>query len=135
MRTTHRSLRRLIREALTTNKLRQIVVGGTPCNVEIADTDASRATGLMGRKHVPDGTGMLFKYPEPGQLSFWMRGTPTPLSIAFIDGSDKISKISDMHPFDETSVTSPPGCTAALEVPQGWFRRKGIAPGDHIRLS
>jgi len=136
MRVTHTILRKLIREALSHNKqLKHITVGGVPCNVEIANDDMSRSTGLMGREHVPEGTGMLFKYPQPSQLSFWMRNTPSPLSIAFVDKSGKIIKISDMQPFDESSTVSPPDCMAALEVPQGWFRKKGIIPGDHIRLS
>ncbi len=132
---SYQSLRRIIREAIADSDVREIVVGDTPCSVEIADTDGKRARGLMGRKNIPDGTGMLFTYPSPDRLSFWMKGTPSPLSIAFIDETGKIIKISDMHPFDESSVTSPPGCTSALEVPQGWFKRKGIIPGDHVRLS
>ena len=57
---------------------------------EIADTDESRQFGFMEREKIPDGTGMLFVFDRDQVLSFWMKNTPHPLSIAYIDSRGKI---------------------------------------------
>jgi len=122
-------VRRIITEQYT---VQDILVGQTACSVEIADTDNTRAQGMMGRRDIPDGTGMLFVYPQSMYLSFWMKNTPSPLSIAFIDETGKIIEIVDLKPFSERSIKSSSPCRAALEVPQGWFGKNRIVPGDFI---
>ena len=125
-------VRCLISESAATSRV--IDVGGTPCSVEVADTDIKRAKGLMGRQSVPEGTGMLFVYPNPMQLSFWMKNTPSPLDIAFIDSDWKIVGISSLKPHDLNSVKSPTSnCIAALETPSGWFEKNKIRPGSYIK--
>jgi len=126
-------LREYVRHALNERlAFRDILVGGVECHVEIASTDSSRAAGFMGRTSIPDGTGMLFIYPQSLHLSFWMRNTPVPLSIAFIDEVGKITEISSLSPFSTKSVKSSFPCRAALEVPLGWFDKNNIHPGDYI---
>jgi uncharacterized membrane protein (UPF0127 family) len=122
-------VRRIINEQHTTQ---DILVGQASCSVEIANTDRARARGMMGRRDILDGTGMLFIYPQSMYLSFWMKNTPSPLSIAFIDEVGKIIEISDLQPFSERSVKSSRPCRAALEVPQGWFSKNRVVPGDFI---
>jgi len=99
---------------------------------EIADTDEKRALGLMHRRELADGSGMLFIYQRDEVLSFWMKNTYIPLSIAFITYDGRIVDIKDMYPHDETSVTSSRSVRYALEVPQGWFSRAGIREGDIV---
>ena len=124
-------VRCLISESIAHDRI--IDVGGVPCKVEVADTDSKRAKGLMGRKSVPDGTGMLFIYPDPMQLSFWMKNTPSPLDIAFIDENWRIVGISRLMPHDLSSVKSPTAnCIAALETPAGWFAKNKIHPGSYV---
>jgi len=103
-------------------------------NVEIARTEEERNQGLMFRKKLPDGKGMIFIFERDQQLSFWMKNTLIPLSIAFIASDGKITEIKDMQPLDLNPVRSDRSVRYALEVPQGWFGRAGIRPGDMILL-
>jgi len=100
--------------------------------VEVARTDEEKEKGYMERKEIPDGTGMVFSYRSDRQMRFWMKNTPHPLSIAFIDASGVIREIYDMTPFSLETVASVRAVRYALEVPQGWFVRAGIAPGDRL---
>lgn len=99
---------------------------------EIAADAAARAQGLMWRKSVPDGSGMVFVFPRDERMSFWMKNTLAPLSIAFIDSRGVLREILDMEPHDLTPVRSPGFRRYALEVPQGWFARNGIAAGSAL---
>lgn len=103
-------------------------------NAEIADTYETRQHGFMERKNIPDGTGMLFIFENDQILSFWMKNTPTPLSIAYIDSNGKIRDIFDMKPYSLANITSTVSVRYALEVPQGWFNKVGVKVGDIIEL-
>jgi uncharacterized membrane protein (UPF0127 family) len=105
-----------------------------PVSVELARTDTERARGLMYRTSLPDGEGMLFVFEREQLLSFWMKNTLIPLSIAFIRTDGRIVEIHDMKARDVTSVNSSRSVRYALEVPQGWFTRAGIKAGDYLRL-
>ncbi|MEE3411814.1 MAG: DUF192 domain-containing protein [Treponema sp.] len=102
---------------------------------EIADTPQTREKGYMFRKNIPDGTGMLFIFESDRVLNFWMKNTPTPLSIAYIDYKGVIKDIFDMKPFDLKDITATGYVRYALEVPQGWFGRVGIKAGDKLSLN
>ena len=99
---------------------------------EIAASVDERAEGLMWRKEVPDGSGMIFVYPRDERMSFWMKNTLVPLSIAFIDSRGVLREILDMKPQDLTPVKSGGYRRYALEVPQGWFAKNGIAAGSSL---
>lgn len=101
---------------------------------EIADEPNEMMKGFMERKNIPEGTGMLFVYEKDQILSFWMKNTPTPLSIAFIDHSGKIRDIFDMKPYSLAETKSTVSTRYALEVPQGWFKKVGIKTGDQLLL-
>jgi uncharacterized membrane protein (UPF0127 family) len=88
----------------------------------------------MYRKSLPDGEGMIFVFERDQQLSFWMKNTLIPLSIAYITSDGRITEIRDMYPHDENTVQSSRSVRYALEVPQGWFGRAGIRPGDVVRI-
>ncbi len=98
--------------------------------VEIAYTEEEKAKGFMNRTTIPDGTGMVFSYQKDQILRFWMKNTPHPLSIAFIDGQGCIKQIADMHPYSLETIASVHLVRYALEVPQGWFLKTGICVGD-----
>jgi uncharacterized membrane protein (UPF0127 family) len=107
--------------------------GGTvTVSAEYAVTDNERAKGMMWRSVMNDGEGMLFVYDRDIQMSFWMKNTQVPLSIAFISSRGEILEIFDMEPGETRPVTSQRHCRYALEVPQGWFVRAGIQPGNMI---
>ena len=99
---------------------------------EIASTFAERQNGFMFRQNIPDGTGMLFIFEEEQVLNFWMKNTPHPLSIAYIDSSGRIRDIFDMTPFSLQNINSTVSVRYALEVPQGWFKKNGIKKGDKL---
>jgi uncharacterized membrane protein (UPF0127 family) len=102
--------------------------------VEIARTEEERSQGLMHRKKLPDGEGMIFVFDRDQQLSFWMKNTVIPLSIAFIASDGRIIEIRDMRPLDLSAIQSSRSVRYALEAPQGWFDRAGIKPGDVVNL-
>ena len=101
---------------------------------EIAVTVEERAMGLMNRKSLPDGEGMLFIFERDDILSFWMKNTIIPLSIAYIASDGRIIDIKDMYPLDLNPVPSSRSVRYALEVPQGWFSRAGVRTGDIVRV-
>ena len=103
-----------------------------PVKVEVAKTAEQRNRGFMERKYIPDGTGMIFVFEKDQILSFWMKNTPHPLSIAFIDSNGKIRDIFQMTPYSLSSVSSTTSVRYALEVPQGWFKKEGIKEGDYL---
>ena len=105
-----------------------------PITVELARSARELIKGYMGRKNIPEGTGMLFIFNKDEKLSFWMKNTPTALSIAFISSTGEIREIRDMTPFSLASVESSYSVRYALEVPQGWFAKKNIKPGSTIQL-
>ncbi len=104
-----------------------------PITVELARSARELTKGYMGRKHIPEGTGMLFIFERDEKLSFWMKNTPTALSIAFISSTGEIREIYDMTPFSLASVQSSYSVRYALEVPQGWFAKNNIKPGSTIQ--
>lgn len=99
---------------------------------ELAVTDEQRQRGFMERRSIPDGTGMLFVFENDQILRFWMKNTPHPLSIAYIDRDGTIRDIFDMTPFSLASVVSTVSVRYALEVPQGWFAKAGVRTGDVV---
>ncbi|MBO4438616.1 MAG: DUF192 domain-containing protein [Spirochaetaceae bacterium] len=103
--------------------------------VELAITPQEQQTGFMFRKDIPDGTGMLFIFEKEQLLAFWMKNTPTPLSIAYIDSNGIIKDIFDMQPFSLETIASTTKARYALEVPQGWFAKEGIEVGDSLKIT
>ena len=103
-------------------------------SAEIAEKTEDRNHGFMERKTIPDGTGMLFIFERDQILSFWMKNTPHPLSIAYIDSKGKIRDIYDMTPYSLSSIISTVSVRYALEVPQGWYKINGITVGDTVVL-
>lgn len=110
----------------------ELLVGPHAVNAEVAATDASRAYGLMHRTSLAPDHGMLFVFDEPGMPCFWMKDTPLPLSIAFIDAAGVIVNIADMRPrsLDEHCPIAP--VVYALEVEKGWFKHHRISPGAKV---
>ena len=100
---------------------------------EIVTTPEQRAIGLMRRFSLQPDHGMLFVFDRPQPLSFWMKNTYIPLSIAFVDTNGRIVNIEDMRPQDETTHWSRGFALYAVEMKQGWFSGKGVVPGDVIK--
>ena len=111
-----------------------IVVKGKKIRAEVVQTEEEKARGLMFRESLEKDEGMLFVYDREEILTFWMKNTPLPLSIAFIDQGGKIVDIQDMNPFSLRTHASPVPARYALEVNQGWFKRNLIRVGDVVKI-
>jgi uncharacterized membrane protein (UPF0127 family) len=104
-------------------------------NVELALSEEEQSQGLMYRERLSDGQGMLFVFGRDKLASFWMKNTLIPLSIAYINSDGSILEIHDMRPEDLSLIRSSRSVRYALEVPQGWFGRAGIGPGDRALIT
>jgi uncharacterized membrane protein (UPF0127 family) len=119
---------------------KQIQIKSQTLEVEWAETEAQLQRGLMFRQSVPEGTGMFFVFDQERTLSFWMKNTFVPLSIAFIDSGFVIVDIQDMEPVKSVMQTALPSYSSrkparyALEVPKGWFAKHKITVGDKVRI-
>ncbi|HEY9097678.1 MAG TPA: DUF192 domain-containing protein [Thiobacillus sp.] len=107
-------------------------IGQHDFQVEVARTPPQREHGLMGRTRLPANGGMLFIFDDTGQHCFWMRNTPLPLSIAFIDDMGHITNLADMQPNTETLHCPTTAIRYALEIEQGGFATRGIVPGIRV---
>ncbi len=103
-------------------------------DTEIARTEEEKNFGYMERENIPEGTGMIFVFDRDQIMNFWMKNTPTALSIAYIDSRGTIREMYDMTPFSLAGVTGTVSCRYALEVPQGWFKKNGIEVGSKINI-
>ncbi len=116
----------------------QLDVSGVPLEAELASTEIQRYMGLSFRKALAENSGMLFVYPSERPLTFTMRNTLIPLSIAFISAipgtSDLvINEIQLMNVGPNQLFPSKQPAQFALEVNQGWFAANKIKPGDVIK--
>jgi hypothetical protein len=101
--------------------------------VEIADTEAAREKGLMYRRSLPEGTGMLFDFHQEQDVAFWMQNTYIPLDMIFIRGDGRILRIAqNAEPMSTRQIPSGGPVRAVLEVIAGTSRKLGIAPGDRV---
>ena len=96
---------------------------------ELALTPEQRQKGLMFRRDLGSHEGMLFVFDAPSPQCFWMKNTPTPLTIAFLADDGTIVNLADMKPFDEASHCSAKPVRLVLEMNQGWFAKRGIKAG------
>ncbi len=101
--------------------------------VEMATTGQERETGLMYRKELAEGRGMLFDFSPPQQVSMWMKNTFIPLDMIFIRADGRILRIAEnTEPQSEKIIPSGGLTKGVLEVIGGTARKYGIEPGDKV---
>ena len=101
--------------------------------VEIAETAAQRAQGLMWRKHLPMGTGMLFDFKITRPVVMWMKNTYIPLDMFFITEQGVILNIvRETEPHSTRHIGSIGPVRAVLELPGGSAKKFGIRAGDRV---
>ena len=110
------------------------MIYGHVLETELALSRQNQFKGLQNRSFLPKNSGMIFVYPRPKILSFWMKNTKIPLSIAFIDKNGIITQIEKLKPGSLKAAKSKVKCLYALEVNQDWFSNHGIKEGDHIQI-
>ena len=102
--------------------------------VEVADDPDERAEGLMHRESLADNAGMLFLYPKPQPVEFWMKNTPLSLDIVFVREDGTIARIAENTiPMSEDRIPSGEPVRAVLEVKAGTMRQLGVTVGDRLR--
>jgi uncharacterized membrane protein (UPF0127 family) len=108
--------------------------GSARFSVEVADDTGERAEGLMFRESLPRSAGMLFIYPQPQRVQFWMKNTLIPLDMIFADDRGVVTRVrSQAVPGDLTPIDGGPGVVAVLEINGGLAEAMGIGPGSELR--
>lgn len=102
-------------------------------SVEMATTEEEKTTGLMYRKELADGKGMLFDFTPEQEVSMWMKNTFISLDMIFIRADGRILRIAENTEPQSTRIISSGGpAKGVLEVIAGTARKYGIAPGDRV---
>jgi uncharacterized protein len=102
-------------------------------SVELETNFAERERGLMFRKELPEGHGMLFDFQTEQQVQFWMHDTYIPLDMIFIAADGRVVHIAEnAKPMSDDLIPSVSQTRAVLEVIAGTVRKFGIAPGDRV---
>jgi uncharacterized protein len=105
-------------------------------SVEIADTEAERARGLMQRAAMPSAAGMLFVYQADTHAFFWMKDTLIPLDMVFADATGRVTRVhSNAVPQDLTAIDGGDGVRYVLEINAGLAKRMGIVAGSEMRAA
>jgi uncharacterized protein len=121
-------------QTLVSNTLpmKALTIGTHSVQAEIAATPSDRQQGLMFRTTMPANQGMLFVFDESAAHCFWMRNTPLPLTIGFIDEHGVLINTADMTPFNDTSHCPSKPAKYALEMNQGWFTKSRVKIGTKV---
>ncbi len=107
--------------------------GVRPFSVELAVTDEERAKGLMFRKEIPEGYGMLFDFKQDQMVTMWMKNTYVSLDMIFIKHDGRIARIAENTTvLSEDIIPSGQPVRAVLEVVAGTAKKFGIAAGDKV---
>ena len=102
-------------------------------SVEMATTEQEKETGLMYRKELADGKGMLFDFSPAQEVSMWMKNTFISLDMIFIRADGRILRIAENTEPQSTRIISSGGLAkGVLEVIAGTAKKYGIAPGDRV---
>lgn len=103
-------------------------------SVEVADTHETRARGLMHVKQMPRASGMLFVYPFPREVGFWMKNTFIPLDMIFLDETGTVRKVhQNAIPHDERPIMGGEDILVVLEINGGLTAQMGIVEGSQMR--
>jgi len=121
------------RQAQPTLPISEFSIGLHVIKAEVANNAQTRQMGLMFRTKLASNHGMLFVFETIATQCMWMRHTLIPLSVAFIDEGGYIVNIEDMSPRTDTRHCSSKPVNHALEMPQGWFARRGLTPGAQLK--
>ena len=101
----------------------------------LAETEAQRGRGLMGRRDLAGYDGMVFRFSEDSSGTFWMQDVPIPLTVAWFDSSGRFVSAADMTPCPDGRCPSYGAARPyrlALEVQGGGLHRLGVGPGSVI---
>ena len=105
----------------------------TTIDIEIADTEPKRETGLMGRESMEENQGMLFIFEEKRPVEFWMKNTMFSLDMIFVDEHNVVVTIhKNTTPYSEETYASKFPILYVVEVVSGFADRHQIVPGSKV---
>ena len=122
------------------NAICTVKVEGHKLELTVAYSTEAQMRGLMGVTDLKEGQGMIFVYDTPQVLSFWMKNTLIPLSIAYVKSDGQIAAIQEMYPelgkpdWELKSYPSKEIVKYAIEVPAGWFEKVGVNYSTKIKI-
>ena len=109
--------------------------GPVEVRVELAHTRETQARGLMWREKLDRGTGMLFVFAREHERAFWMKNTPVPLDIIYIDSSGGVVSVAEnTTPYSTASIPSRAPAKYVLEVNAGFASTHGVGPGSRVDI-
>lgn len=101
--------------------------------IEFVANDTDRAQGLMFRRELPEGQGMLFDFERDQDVAMWMKNTYISLDMIFINADGRIRRIAEnTKTLSEEIIPSGGPVRGVLEVIAGTARKFGIKPGDRV---
>ena len=107
--------------------------GAVEVSLEVAATPEERERGLMYRRSLAEGRGMLFVFDADGNQSFWMKNTLIPLDLLFIARNGTVVGIhANATPLSTANIAVGKPSRYVLEVPGGWAARHGISAGARV---
>lgn len=121
--------------ACANQQIRDVVFSNVSVKVEIADSDAKRAQGLMYRNSLDEGKGMLFVFDQESNYSFWMKNMKFPLDLIWINRDKEVVYIyNNFSPCIKNCPSVSPKIQAqyVLEVNAGFVERNHIRVGDRV---
>jgi uncharacterized membrane protein (UPF0127 family) len=102
-------------------------------DVWIADNDMRRARGLMFVENMADDAGMLFIYPQPQEISMWMKNTHLSLDMLFVSANGRVhSIVANTKPMSLDTISSNGTVLAVIELKAGSAARMNIRPGAQV---
>jgi uncharacterized membrane protein (UPF0127 family) len=102
-------------------------------SVKLAISRAEQQRGLKWVRHLPDGTGMLFLYESPQEVTMWMQDTYIPLDMVFIRATCTVHRVeASTVPRSSTIIASKGDVVAVLELAAGTAKRLELQPGDQV---
>jgi hypothetical protein len=102
--------------------------------VELADTEEKREHGLMFRKNLPEGEGMLFVFSEETDSEFWMKDTPIFLDMIFFKNHQIVGTVENAVPYSTRPLSPGVPYDRTLEVPGGYVSEHALKKGDIMEL-
>lgn len=110
----------------------ELSIGPYRILAELANTPERRSRGLMYRTQLALNEGMLFIFDQTDRHCMWMKNTPLPLTVAFLDTKGRIINFADMTPFSEVAHCAAKPARYAIEMRKGWFEEKTIQIGQAV---
>ncbi|WP_443971065.1 DUF192 domain-containing protein [Sphingobium sp. CR28] len=120
-------------DSLSTTAIIATDRGEVTLHLEVAADSEAQEKGLMGRKQLPIGSGMLFPFDPPRTPNFWMKGTLIPLDLIFVRSDGTISAVMAGKPGDLTPISTGEPVRGVIEIGGNEARRFGISAGDRVK--